>query len=191
MLTEMKPIEHFKEMVGSAIRNQKVMANEFVEFYLSNLLAGYITPERLSKEPLATMYFKALESDRTLQGRLLKELGDFSLFISGFFPESLCRSLVDVDYYVSMGMVSYGSLASLLRSDDSPGHLSSLFFELSKRFTLFADVLSEVSERCRLSTSRDVLRVYERWLKTRSKRAEKTLRGLGIEPVSVSTRPVH
>ena len=41
----------------------------------------------------------------------LRNLGDFSLFMSGFFPDSFRRRVVDVDYYVSMGEYAYGSLS--------------------------------------------------------------------------------
>lgn len=190
MLTQMTPIEHFKELVNTAIRNQRIKADEIVEFYLSSLLAGYVTGENVSREPLAITYFKALESDRSVQGRLFKELGDFSLFISGFFSDSLGRKLVDVGYYVRMGVVSYASLASIHRGD-SAAALRALFSELSERFTLFSDVLAEVGERCRLSNSKDILRLYERWLRTKSRRSERILRDLGIEPMEISTMPIQ
>jgi hypothetical protein len=44
-------------------------------------------------------------------------------------------------------------------------------------------VLNEVSERSHLSSDKDVLRLYEIWMRTGSKRRESQLRKLGIEPV--------
>ena len=53
----------------------------------------------------------------------LRYLGDFSLFTSGFFSDSLSRRAVDVDYYVSMGEFAYGSLGR--RDSDTLGSVFS------------------------------------------------------------------
>ena len=72
----------------------------------------------------------------------LRQIGDVSLFISGFFSDSLHRKLVDVDYYVSIGGCAYNAL-SRVETDT----FSSVFAELGEKFVGFVDVLSEVSER--------------------------------------------
>lgn len=191
MITGLRPIEHFKGLVTTAIRRQGVDTGELTEFYLSSLLAGFIESRKLTDEPLAVTYIRALGAERELQGRLLKQLGDISLFTSGFFSDSLTRKIVDIDYYISMGETSYGNLASIHRHGSSGDNLTDLFTELATKFKLFVDVLAEVSERCGLTTSTDVLRVYERWLRTKSRRTELLLRELGIEPHDVGTKPVH
>lgn len=191
MLTEIKPIEHFKDLVTDAIKRQRVETNEMAEFYLSSLLASHIFSERLSGEPLAIQYLKALGSGRALKAHLLKELGDISLFTSGFFSDSLKRRVVDIDYYIDMGVNSYRGVAYLHGEDLNNRNITQLFSELAVKFRSFVDVLTEVSERCRLTSSKDVLRVYERWLRTKSRHAERLLRDLGIEPLEVSTRPIQ
>jgi len=191
MLTSIRPIEHFKEMVGAAIEHQRIKTNESAEFYLSSLLSDFILRERLNDEPLAITYIKALGAGRELQIHLLKQLGAISLFTSGFFSDSLSRKIVDIDYYILMGEASYGYLASIHKQRSGHKDISVLYSELAAKFKLFVDVLAEVSERSRLTSSRDILRVYERWLRTKSRQAEKILRDLGIEPMEVSTKPLH
>ncbi len=190
MLTDIRPIEHFKGLVTEAIKHQNVATDEMTEFYLSSLLASFVEAKRLSTEPLAITYIKALESDREMRGRLLKELGDLSLFTSGFFSDSLTRKIVDVDYYIAMGASSYDHLASIHNSEVE-STLGPLFSELALKFKLFVEVLAEVSERCQLTSSTDILRIYERWLKTKSQRTEALLRELGIEPLDVETNHLH
>jgi len=190
MLTDVKPIEHFKEMVTEAIGRQKVETNEMAVFYLSTLLTDFVMAERLADEPLAITYLKAMGEGRAVRVRLMKHLGDISLFTSGFFSDSFKRKTIDIDYYSSIGVSCYNSVASIHR-EERRGHVSSLFTELAVKFGLFADVLTEVSEKCRLTSDRDILRIYERWLRTRSRQAERLLRSLGIEPHEVSTRPIQ
>jgi hypothetical protein len=67
-----------------------------------------------------------------------------------------------------------------------------VFSELAQKFTSFVDVLSEVSERSSTSSSSDVLRLYEKWLRTRSPRNGELLVERGIVPnASLSTRFLH
>jgi len=191
MLTELKPIEHFKELVATAIRAQQVKTNELAEHYLSTLLANFVYSDTVSTEPLAITYIKALNAEKAVQLRLMKQLGDIALFTSGFFSDSLRRKIVDVDYYILMGRASYGWLALMHGEKRSADSVNTLFTELAGKFTAFVDVLTEVSEKSRLTSSKDVLRIYERWLRTKSKQAEKLLRSLGIDPLAVTTKPIH
>ena len=113
----------------------------------------------------------------------MRRVGDLSLFISGFFSDSLNRSLVDVDYYIQIGEAAYSSLA---RQDDT---LGDVFDELSDKFAAFVDVLGEVSERSSLTSNTDLLRLYEKWLRTGSRRSGDLLASRGIVPnASVGTR---
>lgn len=188
MVTDIKPIEHFKELVEQAMRRQKVTTGGAAEFYLSSLLAGFATSAMTAiDEPLAIAYLKALHESKDVQIRQMRAIGDISLFTSGFFSDSLKRRIVDIDYYMAMGSACYGHIASVDRNMET----RRLFTELSTRFPAFVDVLSEVSERSRLTSSKDILRIYERWLRTKSKIMEKKLRDLGIEPFKVTTKPLH
>lgn len=187
MVTGIKPIEHFKELVSDALHRQKVITDEMAEFYLSSLLASFTTSDKAIDEPLAIAYLKALGSSRDVQLRQMRDIGDISLFTSGFFSDSLKRKIVDIDYYMAMGSSCYGYVASIDRNEG----VRRLFAELAAKFPAFVDVLNEVSERSALTSSKDVLRVYERWLRTKSAFAEKKLRSLGIEPLDTGTKPIH
>jgi hypothetical protein len=179
------PVEYFKELVESAMTHQGMSAREMTSFYLVNLLAGYIhlNPED-AEEPLGIRLAKALQSGGQTQRDGLRRVGDMSLFISGYFGDSLNRTLIDVDYYISVGERAYGSLAR--QGDDT---FADVFDELSEKFAGFVDVLCEVSERTSLTSNTDLLRLYERWLKTRSRHRGELLVRQGILPnASVATR---
>lgn len=177
--------QYFHGLVQAAIKNQKIEAQETTKQYLSSVLESFLYAERLMNEPLAEAYLKALGAGNEAQGFMMKQLGDFSLFISGFFPESLKNKIIDIDYYVMMGCTSYNTLADVNRAHRNAA-LEALFSELAAKFTAFMDVYSEISERTRITSQTDILRVYEKWIKTRSRHAEKLLRELGIEPMSLN-----
>ena len=176
------PAEYFKDLVESALARQHLRANELTAYYLVDLLCGFLRPDRRRSfgdedSPLALRLVRALESAGIEQRVRLRSLGDFSLFMSGFFSDSFHRRVVDVDYYVSMGEYAYGSLGR--RDTDAFGEV---FSELARKFVPFMDVLSDVSEQSGIRSSVDVLRLYEKWLRTGSARDGKRLVDRGILP---------
>ena len=173
------PTEFFRELVEAAMQNQRVSAHELTSFYVVNLLTGFVHGDARTDgdEPLGPRLARALQAAGISQRHSLRKVGDESLFISGFFADSFTRGLVDIDYYIHLGERAYRSLAH--HSDHT---LGDVFDELSDKFTTFVDVLSEVSERTSLSSNSDVLRLYEKWLRTRSRRSGDLLAARGIVP---------
>ncbi len=182
MIIQETPMEYFRDLVTSAMKNQRIETLEEVEFYLSSLLRCFIEASRLHDDILALKYLASLQSCEMTSRRQLRELGDISLFISGFFPGSLRRKISGQKYYRTMGSLSYGRLAAIYCNKKTTAGFGEVFDELSERFSSFADILTEVSERTSLGTSRDILSLYERWLNTKSETALILLRELGIEP---------
>ena len=182
LLREQAPAEYFKELIESALARRHVHAGEFTSYYLVNLLCEFVRPDARrvfadDGEPLAIRLTRALQSGGPEQRARLRSVGDFSLFMSGFFADSLRRRTVDVDYYVSMGEYAYGSLS---RHDEDA--FADVFGELAQKFVGFTDVLAEVSEQTALTSSSDLLRIYEKWLRTGSVREGQKLVDRGIVP---------
>ena len=183
LLREQSPAEYFKDLIDSAIARQHLRTSELTTYYLVDLLCRFVRPDRRipfnddSGEPLALRLSRALESGGMEQRARLRNLGDFSLFTSGYFSDSLRHRLVDVDYYVSMGEYAYASLGR--RDEDAFGDV---FPELARKFVAFTDVLSDVSDQTGASGHADVLRLYEKWLRTGSMRDGQRLADRGIAP---------
>ena len=181
VLREQTPVEYFKELVESSLARQHVQAGDLTAYYLVNLLCRYVRLDASHdghREPLAMQLARALETAGIEQRARLRSLGDVSLFTAGFFSDSFRRRLIDVDYYVSMGEYAYGSLS---RAEDA---FREVFAELSRKFVGFSDVLADVSERTGLTNNNDLLRIYEKWLRTGSRRDGQRLIERGIIPNS-------
>jgi hypothetical protein len=177
--------EYFRELVSDALAHRRIRIQEGTEFYLVNLLSGHLTRERLftedengvvRSEPLALILKRALEGGREERWRNLKRLGDTSLFVSGFFGDSLARSLVDVEYYIAMGERAYDALSE---APPAPG-LEQLFAELAERFPAFVDLFAEIAEMSDLRSNRGLVKLYERFLQTGSERVAERLRERGV-----------
>ena len=171
--------EYFQQAITRALRNQGVDTTEVVEFYLVRLLLDFArTPP--DDEALAIKMCEGLQALPGPRAQKLRQVGDTSLFVSGFFPDSLNRSMVDVDYYIGMGEIAYGHLSRMLRP--KAGALHDVFLELSDKFERFVRVLSEVSQDADDPTgsSVSVLRLYEKYLKTGSRTVLEKLRRRGL-----------
>ena len=107
---------------------------------------------------------------------------DTALFVSGFFPVRLSAAGGSLRYYCDLGGHAYARLSQ--EHEPGRGIVPAVFGELSAHFRAFADVLSEVSETARLQTPLSVVRLYERWVQTGSRRAAVLLAERGITPVS-------
>lgn len=184
-------VEFFREQLARAMEHQQVSTSAFTEFYLVNLLATCVraaqAPGRepgFDETPLALTYVRALQAARTERARLLRGLGDTALFTAGFFGDSLARRLVDFDYYRALGGRAYTRLCA---DAPSTGFDARVFGELAGRFTQFADVLAEVSERTHVATQQSIVKLYERWRRTGSRRAARLLAERGITPVAASS----
>lgn len=178
------PIEYFKELVEDALSHQHLQTDEMTAFYVVNMLAGFVHIDRGAgegvgpdAEALGARLLRSFEAGGPRQRVALRRVGDLSLFISGFFSDSLNRKLVDIDYYVALGGYAYGSLSR--READS---FASVFAELASKFVAFVEILTEVSERSAITSNADLLRLYEKWLRTGSRRNGERLAERGIVP---------
>lgn len=172
--------EYFHDVLTQALRNQGVTPQPSTEHYLVNLLEAY-SHAQVDDRALALSLADAVAASLPERVAIMRELADRALFISGFFPDSIpgTRGLVDVDYYIAMGENAYATLARIARGPRDSAY-APVFGELSERFPRFVDVLNEVSAGSRLRTDRDLVRLYERWLRTGSQWVARQLEALGV-----------
>lgn len=188
--------EFFRGALRSALVDQRLAVQEGTEHYVVNMLTLFAradhlyesTPDGPQLKPLAQMLADALEATSTAERDLaLQRLGDVSLFMAGLFARGFVRKLVDVDYHIAMGGRAYGALAhsNERRSRVAPAQV---FSELAAKFQPLVDALGEIGDAAYVYTQRDILRLYEIWLKTGSARAHRLLRRLGIEATAVGVQ---
>jgi hypothetical protein len=170
----------FQDEVERAFREEGLSPGVRVEHYVVRLLSGYAV-QQIESTPLALRMLAAAEAPPPERRRHLRDIGDTSLYVSGFWSESLEGRLVDVDYYIEMGGSAYGQLARGGPRATDP--LGDVFGELAVNFVRFVGALSLISRRVATPTSdRDILRLYRHWQRTRSANAAARLAALGVVP---------
>jgi hypothetical protein len=182
--------EFFKDELHGALEKRHLAVEDQTEHYVVNLLTLFArseelydsTPEGARLKPLVVMLSEALEAPSAGdRNRGLQRLGDVSLFVAGFFAQGFARKLIDIDYHIAMGGRAYAALAESL-SRGKGRVLGQVFGELAQNFQPMVDALNEVSESSYSHSDKDILRLYEIWMKTGSKRSYEILKRLGVEP---------
>jgi len=173
----------FRDEVERACQAEGVQADGLTALYLVHLLGAYAA-QPIEDRPLALRMLEAVGLPDHQRRAQLREVGDTSLFLSGFWSDSLGSRLVDVDYYVALGGSAYRELASAggLPGDAGKGRV---FADLATNFVRFVEVLMTISRRTvRTRTDGDVVRLYERWLRTKSRWAARRLAEAGVIPAA-------
>ena len=178
--------EYFREAVDEAFEKRKIRTFPLVRGYLTELLERYMDASNLfdevdengrrTRSTLAETFLRAVNSEPRTRAELLKKLGDRSLYISGFFGDSLQRKLVDLDYYADMGGSAYATLADVTREDT----VAKVYREIAERFVEFVDALAFISARASVQNEENILRLYENYEMTGSTLAREKLLEKGL-----------
>ncbi len=178
--------DFFSDTVDEAFSYLKITTLPLVSNYLVSLLDRYAFADNLydlnestgkrTLNPLAEMFLKANQSEHRQKAQLLRKLGDTSLYISGFFGESLKSKVIDLDYYIDIGGSAYASLAACTEEDLS----ARVYEEFSNNFLKFVDALTYISQKSMIQSNKDLLRLYDRYVSTGSELARSQLLENGL-----------
>jgi hypothetical protein len=168
--------EFFHDAVHGALEARRIEASAATEFYLVNLLVEFMDARRIDPEPLGLkLATLPATSGERIHG--LKEIGDTSLYLTGFFADSLARKMVGPSYYISVGGAAYRQLATLLRGTSLS---RDVYRELAACFARFVDVFHDVRDRTAFAGGHDIVRLYEEWVRTGNEALERQLRASGM-----------
>ena len=195
-------LEHavnFKSLFHSRIvkvsKERSYELSEDIEFYLVDMMSTFAETDNFfgnknaccADETLASIYSQAILLPPSQKIVLLRRLGDIALYYSGFFPDRFRRKMIDVDYFIQMGETAYQSVADVMKNSPLSADFAKMFVNLSETFSQLVDLLSEVAEVDRKQNDVDILRLYERWLKTGSEYAKRKLLENNINLVPVNS----
>lgn len=183
--------EFFKTLIQRKMTESGVYVSAEVKDYLSDLLQFYIFTDHLFGEvsssgkkhikTLAETYLLAYSSPSSMKSAL-KKVGDTSLYLSGFFRESLKRKTVSLDYYITMGRKAYETLANLQNQI--------LFKELADRFLDLMFILFRIQQHS-LAKAPYLLSLINQYMDTHSPQEAKELVRYGINISFKKTHKTH
>ena len=186
-LVAVTSLKHFfRALLDEALGHTGLDVAEVTELYLADLLAEFAAADRLfapdepggTEEPLAVLYHRAQAAEREERIRILRRLGDVSLYKAGFFAGALRESVVGQGYTIDMGRAAYAQVATLAR-----GGFAHVYDELGRKFRPLVEVLEGISARSvARSSAAGALRVYDSWRRSGSDSLESVLVDAGLLP---------
>ena len=182
--------EYFTEVIDEGMEKIKFYPSQMARFYLIEVMEQFLPAENLfekkekttdpQKQPssgtLAEMLLIATNQRQGVRINLLKKLGDTSLYISGFLGDSLKYKLIDVDYYADIGCVAYQRLSKVIKDSS----FQELYMEFATEFIGFMDLLTFFSHKSNIQSNTDLLRLYDKYIKTGSRMAKEFLETNGL-----------
>jgi hypothetical protein len=179
----------FRGRLEEALGRRGVGAGEGTRAYLVDLLArvGLGEENDALSRPLALQLAEARNAERSERLRLYRGLGDDALYLRGFCADHLDHRGITTEYVATLGETAYGQAGDL-----SLGSAGEVYRELSRKFEPFAEALDDVREGTVLRTPTDIVRLYEKWTRTRSPKIAERLSAEGVFPtMGLATKLVH
>jgi hypothetical protein len=183
---------YFTSEVATAAKKQGLKMSEHACSYLALILLKFSQTEQLLVDnnsdevspsktfpTLAKLWMDSLQSNPTEQFFKMQHLGDVALFTTGFFADRLDRRNIDMDYYFAMGENAY-QRAGHLRETLAHESRINVYFELAEHFSKCSEVFAELADTALLRSEKDILKLYEKWLKTRNFRISRMLGEVGV-----------
>ncbi len=187
--------DYFRTSIEDVIVRQGVEVDPQAAHYVVNLLTLFSRSDEFYDDdgecyglrPLALMLADANDAESAeKRNGVLQRIGDVALFVAGFFADGLAKKAVDVDYYIHMGGNAYGSLSEEVRGTFRGNAFAPVYRELAAKFQVLVDVLNEISDGPSDGRGVDMVRTFDVWRKTGSRRAERLLRARGVVPIGGS-----
>ena len=189
---------YFHEALSRESKKNQLELTEHTHWYLTNLLCTFSRSEKFfdyqvehdtnrgTLTPLADYYKRAAEAESAHEKRLhLQRLGDVAMFISGMFSQALKKRVVGIPYYTAMGATAYGTLAETAAATNREQAQAVIFSDLSKRFSTFVNVLSNIGPQIKSTKSENnsfenLLHKVDEWQRTGDPDLADDLRSSGI-----------
>lgn len=120
----------FDELLAANKKSTTPLNNEMI-YYSSKVMDKYSDTSKLFEEVegkltdkvLGIKYLESSQFPISKKKKEIKDIADTTLFLCGFFSDSLERKLINIEYYINLGIMSYKRLDSLV-----PSYLDMPFF---------------------------------------------------------------
>ena len=173
--------DYFEQEVSDAIEQVNTDISDDTALYLISLLVERTRADRPTppEDTLAELHARAAQAGPHEQASTYRELGDRTLYVLGYFSESLSRQTVGETYYAQMGAGAYHRVDIVFKRWFSNA-FGPVFSELSERFHDCVSLLNVVRESHESAQPDNLLWLYQKWLETGSEALAAQLRDRGV-----------
>ena len=141
LLLEPTATAQWKQLLEQAKQQCQCQLTEEVESYLIFTLMRFTNQPGIASTPLGPDLINCQQLTGQAKQNQLRDVGDQCLLLSGLFPQRAEKRLVQVGYYVDLGITAYQHLSDILRKA-----FADLYQLLSQNFVQMMDVLQNIRQ---------------------------------------------
>ncbi len=151
----------FKEFFHSELEMASSSLSFDVKNYLVEMLCFFMSSDRVFEKKegqtksyecsLTELYEKSQNSKLQEKLYIFKRMGDFSLYLSGFFRSAVKKKIVHISYYEQMGQNAYAFISK------NHGSRYNVFKELSHEFKSLSQILFSIQKKSEKQDSKYLL----------------------------------
>ncbi len=183
LISEQNLIQYLSKKVECEVNHASLPVAEETVWYVINLLNHFAQSnnffiQELKQKTLPTLAFLYKDATETKsnsnRNKLLRKLGDSSLFMGAWFSELYHRKGINKDYFIGMGNAAYDYLA------DNDLYQRQTFAELAVHFPQLMDIASNVLANDRELSTDDIFELHQKWMETKDPEIERRLSKAGV-----------
>jgi hypothetical protein len=160
LILQISPFLFFSVLLRRSLMDKRILGDKRVINYIANLLSIFIKTDRAhrihSHDEHATQYItdmiqEAAEADTRRQFLIYSHIGNYSLYITGLFPQWIeyrrhyKNRPVSAQFYVNFGREYYERASAHALAREYA--LDEVFFRLSIMFEVYKDALNHLARR--------------------------------------------
>lgn len=121
-------LQEFNKKSLSPLRNETIYYSSLVMDHFGESSKLFEQVDGKAREKILGMkYLEAGHMSKEKRKATLKDIAETSLFVCGFFSDSLNKKIIDVKYYQDLGMMAYSSLNGMVpKAYDVPAFYKSM-----------------------------------------------------------------
>jgi hypothetical protein len=160
VLLEISPLLFFSVLLRRSLVDRRILGDKKVINYVANLLSLFVKAERLYRihrndeqthHYLTDMIQEATNADARRQFLIYSHIGNYSLYVTGLFPQSIeyrhryQHRPVSLQFYIDFGREYYerASAHAMAREYE----LDEVFFRLSIMFEVYKEALNHLARQ--------------------------------------------
>ncbi len=154
----------FYELITQSIDHQDIDVSDPATHYVTTLLAHRLVHIDKTDNDFGTTIVEILNKsleNPDKRNKLMRDIGETALVITGMFYDHLLRRRISSTYYVEMGQQAYQTLAGSTHPPHAP-----VYGELARKFPGIVRVLNEVADKTMYHRDEDLARIYTAWMQT-------------------------
>ena len=154
LILEISPFLFFSVLLRRSLIDQRILGDPKVINYIANMLSLFVKTDRLYRIQrhdeqtaayLTDMITEAQNANSRRQFIVYAHIGNYSLYLTGIFPQAIEYRPVNMQFYIDFGREYYAHASAHAMAREY--QLEEVFFRLSIMFEVYQNALNHLAKQ--------------------------------------------